>query len=267
MGRHRIAGRLRAVGAAAIAAWALSSCGTPEGLTATERAVLVYGSTAVDEVPNGRADAVYGEKCDPGPYSKYSDSPQDYLEGHFEIGEWDESMPMDESRRVFRKLHEAAAKCLWDPVAYVRDAGCADIGARIDPVPEVSRYMSGSSTRTSVGAGLAAMAEDIHSAVFEECLIAALVDAYESLGDDPPGAVTPNMLAETYIEICGEGERTFVVLKSWSAAGGASGTDALLLNGIVDTGHSFADAVTAVASGYADNGIACDVRLVSAEDS
>lgn len=258
-----------------------SACATDppeEGLSVSEKALLFAAVHAVDDIPAGVPDGRYAvAECDPGPYdraeagikapgtaaplkdTRTSKTPT------YPMPEWNVHTSPKDSREAFRAAYDAARKCLFHPVTVIEELGCVDLEAEIS-MTMPSWYLAPAYSKTYNqtyldGQDRARMVRDAHTAMFQECVVESFLDTFDVLGARTPDRVPMNALFETYIEVCGDGERTFVEWRSigWggAGAGGASGTDSLIFHWLVDEGYPWPDVIDAMVSGYESNNVRC----------
>ena len=138
--------------------------------------------------------------------------------------------------------------------------GCADIGMD---------YRLGSYEYTwhldAVDFGLRSYAEEALLTIFEgmfvQCLANAATQTYTDLGIQSPQYWPYAVLIESWIEMCGSGERerSEFQWRSFAGAGSgsASGTDPFLLSELKEAGANGSEAVDALISAYHDHRVHC----------
>lgn len=170
--------------------------------------------------------------------------------------------------RDFSLYYHSSRICGWDPSAAAAAAGCVDHGSEpgLGLAPEYSQWLIWRFGDSYGRNGKAALLDSIHRSVVTACLHSGMTQAYDALGSDMPSSVPDNLLAETWIELCGTGQREFEHYGTWSASASASSTDPGILFGLISDGHSWADAVGALADGYTAHGVACPTQPGTHED-
>lgn len=149
--------------------------------------------------------------------------------------------------------------CAWVAVSdgSVRTLDCTGIEGALKGTPSYYRHTVRRPWRTGNHGPSVRFLYAVNNAAYSECRQQAAIHAYESLGAQMPESFSKNMLIETWVELCGAGQRSSSRRGFLSSSQSASSTDNLLVDALVADGHNWVDASNAVFDGYRKNSINC----------
>ena len=268
--RRSIAGRLiSAAGIVVAGCLVLQSCASDDPPNYIESAVIAGFATVYEDLPSVRDHHLNKAISRTVPASE-CESP--LPEATQTIRKISAETP-SHARFAVRAILQAVLACDLRVSDVPSVIGCVDIGTEYTAPPEeyentwpvhgnylhLWRYM-----RETMPA--------IFEGMFTARLASAASQSYAELGIEAPAYFPTAMLFETWVEMCGDGQRSYSEFRwrsglfsaSGAAAASASSTDLLLLSAFTDAGSETSEAIDALVASYQDHNVHCPVVMAPA---
>ena len=267
--RRPIAGRLlSAAGIVVAGCLVLQSCASDDPPNYVELAVIAGFATVYEDLPSVNDSHLNKAVNRTGSAGECEDPLPEAIQTIHKIS----AETPSHARFAVRAILQAVLACDVRVSDVPSVIGCIDIGTAYTapeeyehtwPVHANHRYLSRYATETMPA---------IFEGMFAACLASAAAQSYAELGIEAPAYFPTAMLFETWVEMCGDGQRSYSEFRwrsgffssSGAGAASASSTDLLLLSAFTDAGSETSEAIDALVTSYQDHNVHCPVVMAPA---